>query len=308
MDNQKALEIILEKVLGTSYITGKNNRAYKCPFCNHMKNKLEVQMVTSDKNENPWHCWVCNHKGKTLFSLFKKLKVHKKFVGELELIVEPSGHPTESHDNDQIELPAEYTPITNSKKLDNRKAYNYLRKRGVNPLDIINYEIGYCDRGDYEGRVIIPSFDEHGMLNYFIARDYTNVQFPYINPSKDVSRIIGWEYYINWNDPVIIVEGVFDALTIKRNTIPLFGKVIHDTLLKKLLSANTNRVYIALDEDARKDAIKQCEKLLSYGIEVYFVEINEGDINKMGFEKFLEILEQTPPLNFKRIMDLKLRK
>ncbi len=40
------------------------------------------------------------------------------------------------------------------------------------PEDIIKYNIGFCNEGPYGGRVIIPSYDDNGKLNYFIARDY----------------------------------------------------------------------------------------------------------------------------------------
>jgi len=58
MENQ-ALLILLESVLGKGHPTSKGNVAFHCPFCNHHKRKLEVQLDTNEKNENPWHCWTC---------------------------------------------------------------------------------------------------------------------------------------------------------------------------------------------------------------------------------------------------------
>ena len=100
---------------------------------------------------------------------------------------------------------------------------------------------------------------------------------------------------------------MFDALTIKRNVIPLFGKVIHGKLMKKLVKASVNRIYIALDNDARKDALKQAEMLMSYGKEVYMVEMEGKDANEIGFEKFLNTLEQTVPLNLQSLLEKKLQ-
>ncbi len=37
---------------------------------------------------------------------------------------------------------------------------------------------------------------------------------------------IPFEIFINWNSPIIRCEGMFDAISIKRNAIPLLGKNI----------------------------------------------------------------------------------
>ena len=33
-----------------------------------VKPKLEVNLIPNTKNENPWHCWACDSKGKTIKS------------------------------------------------------------------------------------------------------------------------------------------------------------------------------------------------------------------------------------------------
>ncbi len=119
--------------------------------------------------------------------------------------------------------------------------------------------------------------------------------------------VIGFELYINWDAPIILVEGIFDALTIKRNVIPLFGKVLHSKLMQKLVKSSVDRIYIALDNDARKDALKQAETLMSYGKEVYLVEMEGKDANEIGFEQFLNTLEKTVPLNLKTLIEKKLQ-
>jgi DNA primase len=105
---------------------------------------------------------------------------------------------------------------------------------------------------------------------------------------------------------LILVEGIFDALTIKRNVIPLFGKDISETLMKKIVGSQVQKIYIALDNDALKQAIKHCETLLSYGKEVYLVELGGKDANEIGFENFLNSIEQTQPLNFSTLINKKI--
>ena len=192
-------------------------------------------------------------------------------------------------------------------QIEAKHALKFLSKRGITTDDIIKFNIGFCKEGPYTERVIIPSYSDSGQLNYFIARAYKDSDRKYKNPPIAAKEAIGFELYINWDAPIILVEGMFDALTIKRNVIPLFGKVLHEKLMKKLVESSVNRIYIALDNDARKDALKQAETLMSYGKEVYLVEMDGKDANEIGFEQFLNTIEQTLPLNFQSLLEKKLQ-
>lgn len=306
-----ALLILLESVLGTSSKTSRGNHSFQCPFCQHHKKKLEINCITNDKKENPWHCWVCEAKGKTIKSLFKQLKAPADKVAELNMIIVP-GKKQEHTISTLLELPKEFISLSSiiENKIANieaKHAIKFLRKRGITLEDITKYNIGFCNDGPYKERVIIPSYDENGLINYFIARSYKDGATKYKNPPTDAKSIIGWELYINWDAPIVLVEGVFDALTIKRNVIPLFGKIIHEKLMKKLVRSSVNRIYIALDPDAIKNAFKYCEELMSYGKEVYLVELDGKDANEIGFERFLNIIETTQPLTFQSLLTKKLQ-
>ena len=313
MDNT-ALLFLVESVLGKGQSTSKGNYAFKCPFCTHHKNKMEISLRTTEKHENFWHCWVCGAKGKTLLALFKKIKAPASKIDELNILVVPN-KTYKTKEQGILELPKEFISFGDHEKfitdrvaqIESKHAFRFLRQRGITADDIIKYGIGFCKEGPYAERVIIPSFDELGRINYFIARSYKESERKYKNPPVAAKDAIGFELYINWDAPIILVEGIFDALTIKRNVIPLFGKVLHDKLMKKLVESSVNRIYIALDNDARKDALKQAETLMSYGKEVYLVEMEGKDANEIGFEKFLTNLEQTKPLNLQSLLEKKLQ-
>lgn len=307
---EKMLMVLVESVLGKGRSTARNNAAYVCPFCHHSKPKLEIQLHTNEKKENPWHCWVCGEKGKTLISLFKKIKAPSHRIAELNSLIKPG--KKQEQGAHVISLPKEFIPLSNTPSLDKitqieaRHAFKFLKHRGITEADILKYNIGFCVEGNFAKRIIVPSFDENGTLNYFVTRTYlSDDPQKYKNPPVD-KNIIGWEYYINWNAPIILVEGIFDALTIKRNVIPLFGKTISESLMKKIVGSQVQKVYIALDNDALKEAIKHCERLLSFGKEVYLVELGGKDANEIGFERFLENIEATPPLNFSTLVSKKL--
>lgn len=306
-----ALLVLLESVLGASNKTSRGNYSFKCPFCKHHKNKLEINCITDEKKQNPWHCWVCEAKGKTIRSLFKSIKAPSNKVAELNLIIFP-GEKRTQQEIGTIELPKEFIPLYTQiedkiAQIEAKHALKFLKKRGITQEDIIKYNIGFCLNGPYKDRVIVPSYDENASLNYFIARAYKDEIQKYKNPPTDAKSAIGWELYINWNAPIILVEGVFDALTIKRNVIPLFGKIIHEKLMKKLVRSSVNRIYIALDPDAIKNAFKHAEMLMSYGKEVYLVELDGKDANEIGFERFLNTIEQSQPLDFQSLLAKKLQ-
>jgi DNA primase len=154
--------------------------------------------------------------------------------------------------------------------------------------------------------IIIPTYDEDGRLNYFTARSFEKEPYiKYRNPS--VSRnIIPNEHLINWNLPIILCEGLFDAISIKRNAIPLLGKNIQSNLMKKIVTSVVNKIYIALDKDAMKQALRFCENLMAEGKEVYLVDMQDKDPSEMGFTNFTKLIQKTVPLTYSSLMGYKL--
>jgi len=243
-----ALLVLVESVLGKSQATSKGNYAFKCPFCLHHKNKLEVSLQTTSKRENFWHCWICNAKGKTIRSLFKRINTSPDKFKDLDLLIQPA-NKEEHIPYTSLTLPQEFIPLSKPvedkiAQIESKHALKFLKKRNITKDDIIKYNIGFCKDGKYEGRIIIPSYDANGILNYFTARDYKEPSLrKYKNPPVSSKDIIGFELYINWDAPIILCEGMFDAITIKRNCIPLLGKVLHDKLMEKLVKSSVDRIY-----------------------------------------------------------------
>ena len=168
-------------------------------------------------------------------------------------------------------------------------------------IDFIKYGIGYCTSGEYGGRVIIPSYSESNQLNFFIARTFEGNYFKYKNPeaSKD---IIFFENLINWNTPIILCEGVFDAVAIRRNAIPILGKSVSTSLYKKILTSTVKDIYIALDTDARDRAMEIAEKLLNQGKRVFLVNLPDKDPSEMGFKSFTSFIQQAEELDLSKMM------
>jgi DNA primase len=301
-----ALVSTVNSVLGKGKETSGNNYAYHCPFCQHHKPKLEVNLVPNSKGENFWHCWVCNAKGKSLLSLFKKLKVPQDKILELRSILNYADKKDEEEsDITKIELPKEYKSLLSIQRTDisAKHALAYLKKRGITKEDILKYNIGFCEEGRYKNMIVVPSYNKDGTINYFIARSFEkDPSRKYDSPKCNKNAIIGLEYFINWDIPVILCEGIFDAIAIKRNVIPLFGKTIPKALMMKLVETNVKTVYIALDMDALKDALKYAEELLNLGKDVYLVDLDDKDPSEMGFEKFTSLVHKAEQLTLSELI------
>ena len=112
--------------------------------------------------------------------------------------------------------------------------------------------------------------------------------------------------YINWDLPVILCEGAFDAMAIKRNAIPLFGKKLSTTLMKKIIKSNVEKIYLALDEDALKDAFNHAETFMSYGKQVYLIEMGDKDPSELGFKAFTKLLHTATELTTSTLMKKRL--
>ena len=302
------LVTLVNSVLGSGKPTARNNYAYNCPFCNHHKPKLEVNLTENKEGKNPWHCWVCGVRGTTVYQLFKKVKASASKLTELQSLVKSSKTTKFKVVHNAISLPSEFIDLStvNNSDITAKHALAYLKRRNISKHDIIKYNIGFCKNGLYANMIIIPTYDEGGNLNYFTARSFEKEPYvKYRNPS--VSRdIIPNEHLVNWNVPVILCEGLFDAIAIKRNAIPLLGKNIQNNLMKKLVTSLVNKIYIALDRDAIKQALKFCEMLMAEGKEVYLVDLQDKDPSEMGFSSFTKLIQKTQPLTYSNLMEKKL--
>jgi len=138
------------------------------------------------------------------------------------------------------------------------EAYNYLIfERKIHRDIILKYRLGFCTTGKYAKRIIIPSFDKDGEVNYFVGRSYDPRQkkLPYLNPVADKDVIIFNEGLVNWDSTVYLVEGAFEMLSFPVNIIPMLGKTLSTTLFMKLKELKPN-VVVLLDPDAYKNSVE----------------------------------------------------
>lgn len=309
MKNIKLLQL-LESVLGKGKPTSGDNIAFFSPFVSHYKPKLEININTTSQGENTWHCWISDKKGRSIVTLFKQLNLSKEKFEQLNKVIESSKYridTTSTTKQSVLQLPEEYRPLWIQKNTpDYKNAIHYLKGRGISIFDILKYRIGYCESGEYSGKIIIPSYDCTGQLNYFVSRAFYKADTQKHKNPKISKDVIGFDLLINWSQPIILCEGAFDAIAVKRNAIPLFGKIIQPALQKKIIEQRVRNIYICLDADALKNAISIAEKFMSEGLNVYFIQLKSEDASELGFKRINEIIENTDVLTFERLMQLKM--
>ena len=263
-------------------------------------------MHTTEEGKNFWECWVCQTRGQSIRSLLKQLKTPKDQAAEI-LKYLPKGSYIEYTGLSIVEIPKEFQPLylASSESYVANMVKKYLYERGLTDNDFIKYSIGYCTTGDYGGRVVIPSYSGSNQLNFFVARTYDGSYFKYKNPeaSKD---IIFFENLINWEQPIILCEGVFDAMAIKRNAIPILGKSISTSLYKRIITSKVKDIYIALDTDAKVRALEIGEKFLNQGKRVFLIDLPDKDPSEMGFRAFTEHIQTAKELDLSSLMMHKL--
>ena len=297
---------LIDKVLNSKgqSLSKANEYMWWSPFITHHKPKLQVNIQTGK-----WHCWVSNQGGHNLYQLFKKVGAgYQDFKLLNQLLGETSFYQKDTDKKSEvIQLPQEMKSLSDKKdkSIIKEHALRFLRKRGITSEDIKRYNLGYCSEGVYQNRIIIPSYDSIGKLNYFVGRDFYASTLKYKNPPipKDV---IGFDLYVNWSLPIILVEGVFDAMSVKNNSIPLFGKSILPKLYGKIVEKKVKDIFIILDSDAFDDAIPITEKFVNEGISVNFVKLDGKDPNDLGYKKMITKIDNSLPMDFKQIMEMKL--
>jgi len=299
---------ILDDVLGPGTSMKNDEQAHYCPFCHHHKKKLQINLQSQK-----WHCLVCASKGKRIQSLLRRLHVDSH---KLKKIYEIYGDDYVVYSNNtedekvELRLPNEFRSLLEEPKGINplyRKVKEYARKRNISEGDIKRYNIGYCDSGHYANRIIIPSYDRDNRLNYFIARSvFDEEKFKYKNPPVS-KNVIMFENQINWNEPITLVEGVFDAMAVKRNAIPLLGKFVPKELNDTIYKKEVKNINILLDEDAQEQALYYTVQYKNQGIATKNIKPTDKDASDMGFSEVNSRLKESEETQFGDIISQKLK-
>lgn len=258
MEEEEAIVELLEEILGEHglHYPNKGQISFNCPICDEGRDKhnLEVNYFS-----NVYKCWSCGDSDGThgsLRKLFNKFGTTNQ--KKLFSILKPDQVNTKKQKNKpKVLIPEGYTKFKDSNPIYpvRRQAYNYLKSRGINDEIIEKFGIGFCDKGSHIGRIIIPSYNKKGDLNYYVGRSWDpRSRAKYRNPEAEKEKIIFWENLIDWNKDIYLVEGAFDGMFLD-NPVVMLGKHMSELLFETIYNNAKGNIIICLDGDAWNNAV-----------------------------------------------------
>ena len=300
----------LQEVFGSGIINGESI-ALTCPQCS--KDRPDKKKLIVKLTDGMHHCWICGLKGKTLKYTIKKF-APAKFL-KYKSIFEDSVVEVENKIEEQIEvsIPNGFLLLANnlnSRDPDVRDTINYAYSRGLSTKDLWYYKFGTCQSGSFRRRLIMPSFDAFGKLNYYTGRSIdTEINRKYLNAKAKKKDLIFNELNIKWDEELTIVEGPLDLVKCNYNATSILGSFLGENyMLFQEIVKNRTPTLLALDPDAKLKQQKICKALYSYGVKVRILELNnDQDVGDMSKEQFLTLRESAKAWNPRDILKQKIK-
>ena len=259
---------------------------FGCPHCAEKHGDRELQKYNLECNFFVFHCWKCASEDDDEMhgSVFKLIKLYgneQLYKDYKECVVSlkesklynldfANDFKVDLSQIDEVKLPNGFRPFKEDRFYP-PQAMEYIQKRGITWDIIHEYNLGFTtyteDDKIASNRIIIPSYNKFGELNYWTGRDFTNnpKRQRYYNPKTERKSLIFNEEKIQWDADINIVEGPFDHLVVP-NSIPLLGKALNKDykLFWELLTKANANINIFLDGDAYNTVI-ETYKALNHG-------------------------------------------
>lgn len=287
----------IRSVFGPIQKTTGENIQVVCPFCNKRsiddgegevkKQKLAIDLANSER----WHCWVCGERGgnlKNIIRLFFKDKLDF-YISNFNPRQSKAKEEEVIEEEEQISLPEDYVTIYEGVKYGGfyKRCMEYLvDERGLTPRQVVRWGFGVSRKDNWMGRVIMPSFDSQGNLNYLTGRDVSGRKtYKYWNSKRSKNNFIVNEIALNFKEQLNLVEGPFDLVHAPENTTCLLGSSIHakkSKLFSEIVKNNTS-IVIALDENMLNTKIPKIAKSFqNYDIDVHVIDYSLLDGEDIG--------------------------
>lgn len=277
-----------------------------CPVCrshkgsNYNKKKFAIETQTHIN-----HCWSCGYKSRSLRHILKKyypnfLPIYKEQFCDSTILEDELSRKTKSKEYDAVTLPDDFmllaTQPSNSTEPCVELSRRYLESRGITDESLYWYwKFGVSKRHpDLFKRIIVPSFDYRGNINYYSARTIDKEIRPkYFNPEANREQIIFNELNINWNEELTIVEGVFDLIKCNDNATCILGSSLSSDykLFQKILNYKTP-IVLALDPDAKNKTMKLAKRFHEFGIPIKIIDYpaHVEDVGSISKNQFMDLL------------------
>lgn len=294
-----------ESVFGSGRLSSNGiNFDVRCPICapsDPTKKKLSIRT-----DDDRLHCWVCGFRARSLAPLLRKYGTQGQQSQYREIFGGPESSVVtgEKEETYKLELPKDFCllPLASVSDPDVKATWRYILDRGLTEKDAWYYKLGVSNEPKWKRRVVMPSFDSNGNLNYFIARAIDKGRKPkYDNPPIDHKDIVFNEINIDWFKPLVLVEGPFDMTKCPDNSTALLGSDLSEQheLFNRILLHDTP-VYLAMDGDMWPTKMpKIYKKLVEYDVDTKVVDVRKwGDPGNMSKSEFADALKEARCLSW----------
>lgn len=306
-----------ETIFGKGRISSNGiNFDVRCPICSPTDPTKKKLSIRTDTSAN--HCWVCGWKSRTIIPLIRKYGSEHHLAAFKELFgisgLDSQLITGEKEEKQKVELPKDFKLLTlaNESDPDVKAVWRYVYSRGLSDRDAWYFKLGVSDEPRWKRRVIMPSFDKNGVLNYFVARAIDKDKKPkYDNPDVDKNPIIFNEINLDWSTRLVLVEGAFDLVKCVENSTAILGSDLDERheIFNRILLHNTP-VALSLDGDMwDRKTPKIVKKLQEYNIDVVVVDVRPwGDPGSMSKSEFEEALSTAKRISWNDNFNRKLNK
>ncbi len=303
----------INRVFGKGGFT-RDGRNYdvRCPICDEsdkLKWKLSIN-ATNDLNQ----CWVCGWTARNLAPLIRRFGTPEDLREYTTRFLALSNEAYDLQNNAVIprpRLPDDFELLAlENKTLSQRRARTYLMRRGLSIDDLWRYRFGISEE-KYGGRVIFPSFDARGQLNYYAARaTWNGAKRRYLNPPADRRDVIFNEMYVDWKKTLVLCEGPFDSVKCGDNAVPLLGNRLspRSRLFCRIVE-NETPVVVALDPQETEKIHALTNLFSSFNVDARVVDLgNAKDPGEMSKESFKASLARSTSITWDDTFRMKLGK
>ena len=293
-----------ESIFGRGHLSGNGrNFDVRCPICDPKDpNKKKLSIRTDN---DACHCWVCGFKARTLAPLLRKFGTQSQLASYRQAMgMRPEDRALYLPDDQtaiKVALPEDFQLLATASTVshDVKSAWKYALSRGLGEREIWYFKLGVSSEIRWRRRLIMPSHDADGNLNFFTARAIDWDRKPkYDAPEIDKNPIVFNDINLDWTRQMVLVEGPFDLVKCTQNTVPLLGSDLderHEVFNRILLHGTP--VALALDGDMWYTKMPRIvRKLQEYNIEVLIVDVRPwGDPGNMSIPEFQQALADAKP-------------
>lgn len=289
------MKLSLATVLGEPYEHSYGAEVrYNCIYCEQHGKSADINYhLYVNQESGLFFCHRCEMRGH--ISKFDDAIVDTHYtLSRVEMLVNSfkPGADTKIEPMATAGLPDDYFAIED---LPNSKAMDYLEDRGI-PFELaVTRGLGFGTKRN-KGRIIFPVFNyEHTDCVYWVARSYTNLDHQadcecflckakYKNAPKAKRRYFLYGAEFVEGDTCCLTEGAISSLCAGEGGVAGFGKYITSQQLD-ILSERFDRIQVALDPDAIKNAIDVMKELMARRKHVEFIPLpDDKDPADIGIE------------------------